>query len=79
MAFHKDTAITEHVNLQFKVDFFNIFNHAQFATPFGLCGAPTGVQVMNCSSPTNTSGNFGVVTATSQLPRTAQLSLKLNF
>jgi hypothetical protein len=79
MAFHKDTAITERVNLQFRADFFNIFNHAQFATPLGLCGAPPGVEVMNCSSSTNTAGNFGVVTATSLLNRTAQLSLKLNF
>jgi hypothetical protein len=79
MAFHKDTAITQRVNLQFRLDFFNIFNHAQFATPYGLCGAPTGVEVMNCSSSSNTSGNFGVITQTSLLNRTAQLSLKLNF
>ena len=62
MAFHKDTAITERVNLQFRADFFNIFNHAQFATPLGILG-----------------GAVGQVTATSELPRTAQLSLKLNF
>lgn len=70
IAFHKDTPITERVNLQFKADFFNIFNHAQFATPLGLCGG-----VSNCSA----AGNFGQVTATSELARTAQLSLKLNF
>jgi hypothetical protein len=79
MAFHKDTPITESVNLQFRADFFNIFNHAQFATPLGFCGAPTGVELMNCSSSANTQGNFGVITRTSELPRTAQLSLKLNF
>jgi hypothetical protein len=62
MAFHKDTAITERVNLQFRADFFNIFNHAQFATPLGILG-----------------GAVGQVTSTSELPRTAQLSLKLNF
>jgi Carboxypeptidase regulatory-like domain len=70
MAFHKDTPITERVNLQFRADFFNFFNHAQFATPLGLCGG-----VANCS----TSGNFGQVTSTLLLPRTGQLSLKLNF
>jgi hypothetical protein len=74
MAFHKDTPITERVNLQFRADFFNFFNHAQFATPLGLCGGPA-TSVINCS----TSGNFGQVTSTSQLPRTGQLSLKLNF
>lgn len=62
MAFHKDTALTEQVNLQFRADFFNIFNHAQFATPLGILG-----------------GAVGQVTQTSELPRTAQLSLKLNF
>ena len=62
MAFHKDTPITEQVNLQFRADFFNIFNHAQFATPLGILG-----------------GAVGQVTATSQLSRTGQLSLKLNF
>ena len=70
VAFHKDTPITERVNLQFKADFFNLFNHAQFATPLGLCGG-----VSNCSQ----AGSFGQVTATSELSRTAQLSLKLNF
>ena len=71
MAFHKDTALTERVNLQFRADFFNIFNHAEFATPLGLCGS-----VANCSE----AGNFGQVTTTGLLlPRTAQLSLKLNF
>jgi hypothetical protein len=62
MAFHKDTHLTEQVNLQFRADFFNIFNHAQFATPLGILP-----------------GAVGQVTATSELPRTAQLSLKLSF
>jgi len=42
MAFHKDTPITEQVNLQFRADFFNIFNHAQFATPLGILGSAVG-------------------------------------
>ena len=62
MAFHKDTPLTERVNLQFRADFFNMFNHAQFATPLGIQGDAVGQ-----------------VTQTSQLPRTGQLSLKLNF
>jgi Carboxypeptidase regulatory-like domain len=73
MAFHKDTQLTERVNLQFRADFFNIFNHAQFATPSGLCGGPA-TTIVNCS----TASSFGQVTQAS-LPRTGQLSLKLNF
>jgi Carboxypeptidase regulatory-like domain len=42
MAFHKDTALTEQVNLQFRADFFNIFNHAQFATPLGILSGAVG-------------------------------------
>jgi hypothetical protein len=63
MAFHKDTPLSERVNLQFRADFFNIFNHAEFATPSGILAGP-----------------FGQVTSTGGLlPRTGQLSLKLNF
>jgi hypothetical protein len=62
LAFHKDTKLNERLNLQFRADFFNFFNHAQFATPSGIL-----------------SGTFGQVTQTSQLPRTGQLSLKLDF
>jgi hypothetical protein len=64
MAFHKDTQLTEQVNLQFRADFFNIFNHAQFATPLGILSGAVG-QV------TSTVQQFG--------SRVAQLSLKLNF
>jgi hypothetical protein len=42
MAFHKDTQLTERVNLQFRADFFNIFNHAQFATPLGITSGAIG-------------------------------------
>ena len=62
LAFHKDTQLNERLNLQFRADFFNFFNHAQFATPSGIL-----------------SGTFGQVTQTSQLPRTGQMSVKLNF
>jgi Carboxypeptidase regulatory-like domain len=68
----KNTRITERFNLQFRAEFFNIFNHAQFLTPSGITGfgpAPTF---------TPTSASFGVVTAANP-PRIGQLSLKLNF
>jgi hypothetical protein len=65
----KDTAITERVNLQFRGEFFNLFNHTQFLTPIGITGFNAGVA---------TSGSFGQVSGT--LPgRIGQLSLKLNF
>ena len=64
MAFHKDTQLTERVNLQFRADFFNMFNHVQFATPLGILSGAIG-QV------TQTVQSYG--------SRTGQLSLKLNF
>ncbi len=68
----KDTKITERFNLQFRGEFFNLFNHAQFLTPSGI----TGFAGTNFTTPT--SGSFGQVPGT--LPgRIGQLSLKLNF
>ena len=34
LAVYKDTAITEHLNMQFRAEFFNILNHPNFASPF---------------------------------------------
>jgi len=65
----KDTHITERFDLQFRGEFFNLFNHAQFLTPSGITGFSGGVA---------TSASFGQVSGT--LPgRIGQLSLKLNF
>jgi len=69
MALLKDTAITERVGLQFRAEFFNIFNHAQFFTPSGVTTFSSGLA---------TSGAFGQVPGARD-PRIGQLSLKLNF
>jgi hypothetical protein len=59
----KDTAITERVNVQFRAELFNIWNHAQFQMPnSGIMGF----------------ASFGQVTSALP-PRIGQLSLKLNF
>jgi hypothetical protein len=49
--------------LEFRAEFFNIFNHAQFSNPTG-----------NFSS-----GNFGKVTGVRDFPRIGQLALKFTF
>jgi hypothetical protein len=41
----KDTHITEQFNLQFRAEFFNLFNHAQFLTPGGILGSGSFGQV----------------------------------
>jgi Carboxypeptidase regulatory-like domain/TonB dependent receptor len=65
----KNTEITERVNLQFRAEFFNIFNHTQFLTPSGITGFSGGVA---------TSSSFGQVPGAAA-PRIGQLSLKLSF
>jgi hypothetical protein len=66
----KDTQINERFSLQFRGEFFNLFNHAQFLTPSGI----TGFNAAGMA----TSSSFGQVPGT--LPgRIGQLSLKLFF
>jgi TonB dependent receptor len=67
----KNTMITERFNLQFRAEFFNIFNHAQFLTP-------SGITSFNISTGAALSQSFGVVPGANP-PRIGQLSLKLNF
>lgn len=69
MALLKDTHIGERFDLQFRAEFFNIFNHTQFLTPIGITGFSSGLP---------TSGSFGIVTGAAN-PRIGQLSLKFNF
>jgi hypothetical protein len=53
----------EDASLQFRSEFFNVFNHTQFADPDSNFGDPT----------------FGQITNTSVAPRLLQFALKLNF
>ena len=57
--------IHENATLQFRAEFFNLFNHPQFNIPQGLnFGA---------------AGDFGQITSTSVNPRLIQLALKYQF
>ena len=59
----KVTRISETVNLQFRSEFFNVFNIANFALP--------NTNINN--------QQYGQITATSALPRVIQFALKLGF
>jgi hypothetical protein len=72
LALSKTTAITERVNVEFRLEAFNALNHAEFANP----------------NTTLTSGNFGQVTSTTfgtpgvtalQTQRIVQLAGRLTF
>jgi hypothetical protein len=47
----KGTPLTERVNLEFRAEFFNIFNHAQFVTPSGILGASNFGQITVANTP----------------------------
>jgi hypothetical protein len=64
----KDTRIRERLNLQFRAEFFNILNRANFNTPNAITFTPTGV------SPT-----VGVITSTATTSRQIQFGLKLRW
>ena len=63
MSLAKNFAIREGQTLQFRSEFFNAFNHAQFSLP-------------NLAA---NNGNFGQITSTSVNPRIIQLALKYSF
>ena len=54
----------EGMNLQFRAEFFNLFNHAQFGTP---------------NADINAGSQFGVINSTVNNPRVIQFALKLTF
>lgn len=60
----------EGMGLQFRAEFFNLFNHPQF---YLQGGSGTGEQDVNSSS------TYGVVTGTVNNPRLIQFALRLNF
>ena len=62
----KNTAIRESLKLQFRAEFFNLLNRANFNTPNAVTFTPTGV------SPT-----AGVITSTASTSRQIQFGLKL--
>src|SRR5581483_919177 len=71
----KNTPIGEHQNIQFRAEFFNLFNHAQFSNPNGF---PANLINVNSSIPGTVSANEKI-TSTSVNPRVIQLALKYTF
>jgi hypothetical protein len=47
----KNTALREEVNLQFRAEFFNLFNHPNFDLPDNFLGSPTFGRIRSAHSP----------------------------
>ena len=47
----KNTFLTERMDLQFRAELFNVFNHAQFLTPSGIMPAASFGQVPGARDP----------------------------
>ncbi|MBI4464652.1 MAG: hypothetical protein HY647_08105, partial [Acidobacteria bacterium] len=65
----KNTAITERANLQFRAEFFNLLNRANFSTPANALFNASGVRLPTA----------GQITGTSTSSRQLQFALKLVF
>jgi hypothetical protein len=66
----KDMKLAEHYKLQFRAEFFNLLNHANFGTPN---------EVVFSSASTTRAPTAGVITTTSTTSRQLQFGLKLLF
>ena len=64
----KNTAVSERASLQFRAEFFNVLNHANFGTPNATVFANGGI-----------SASAGLITATATTSRQIQFGLKLIF
>ena len=69
----KETPIREHARLQFRAEFFNLLNHANFALP----NASAFTQTANGGGTPN--ATFGRITATTTSSRQIQFALKILF
>jgi hypothetical protein len=65
----KDTKLRESLNLQFRAEFFNIFNHANFGLPVATAFSGAGTP----------NSQFGKITSIVGTPRQIQMALKLTF
>jgi len=74
LALLKDTNIRESMNLQFRAEFFNIFNH----TNYGLPSAGSGGGALFTSGGARL-GSAGQITTMNGIPRQIQFALKLIF
>lgn len=77
MSLLKDTKFFDRYTLQFRAEFFNVFNHTQFSGVSGNFGSASPL-VAGEPPPGSSNPEFGVATGAAD-PRIGQLALKLQF
>jgi hypothetical protein len=65
----KDTKVGERMRAQFRAEFFDVFNHANFGQPGNVVGTPNFGRITNTRFPTGESGSS----------RQVQFAVKLAF
>ena len=73
----KNTKLTERVNIQFRTDFYNAFNHSQFADPGGTSFANAGFVNVGAAIPGATTA--ASIVHTNVNPRLIQFGLHVTF
>jgi hypothetical protein len=53
----KNTSLSESVDLQFRAEFFDVFNHANFGRPGNVVGTPSFGRITSTRFPTGESGS----------------------
>ena len=82
VAFQRQFDLTERVNLRFRGEFFNIFNHPNFGPPTNNLTSPLfGYSTATLASSLGSGGATGGLNPLYQIggPRSIQLALKLQF
>jgi hypothetical protein len=86
----KNFSVTERAKVEFRTDFFNLFNHVNYANPLSDFNAVTGsgggidsltglIKPSVAGTPGTGPGSFGKIISASSNPRLVQFALKLKF
>jgi hypothetical protein len=73
--------LPESRSFEFRTEFFNLFNHPNFANPISNLNAliASGGRIDPTTGQVLIGGNFGRIISTSNNPRIIQFALKFNF
>jgi hypothetical protein len=70
----------ESKNIELRAEFFNLFNHANFANPISNLSSVASTSIdPNSGRIIGSPGDFGRIISTSNNPRLIQFAVKLNF